>query len=163
MVLVRLGVTEQDECVTGEIPIHEPLVALDSLRDAALKIADRLAQIFKSRTVRPRCVGILSRRRLSPGMRDHLAHSSHDDVHGAVSHSPPPSQIAAVGLRRCADAGGGARPGWSAIRAGRRRAEPMDGSSVASRYGELSLRLRPRLRSVSADILAGASSQSGPV
>ena len=54
MVLVRLGVTEQDECVTGEIPIHEPLVALDSLRDAALKIADRLSQILKGHTVASR-------------------------------------------------------------------------------------------------------------
>src|SRR5262249_36780807 len=103
---------------------------------------------------RPRCTGILSRRRLPPGMRDPLAHSPHAGVVGAVSLSPLPPQLAAGGLRGCADPGGGARPGRSAIRAGRRRAEPMDGRSVASRYGELSLRLRPRLRSVSADILA---------
>src|SRR5262249_55160354 len=52
--LVRLGVAEQDERVIAEIPANEPLVATGGLRYAALKAANRLAQVFKAHTVTPR-------------------------------------------------------------------------------------------------------------
>jgi len=51
VVLVRLGVTEQHQRAIAEIPGHEPLVAIGRLRYAALKAADRLAQVFKTHSV----------------------------------------------------------------------------------------------------------------
>ena len=46
VVLVRLGVTEQDERAAAKIPVHKPVVAIGRLRYAVLKTADRLAQVF---------------------------------------------------------------------------------------------------------------------
>jgi len=47
VVFARLGVTEQDEHVIPEMAVDDPIVATGGLRDAALKLADRLAPVFE--------------------------------------------------------------------------------------------------------------------
>ena len=51
IVFVRRGVAEKDERGTPEMPGDESVVAIDRLRDAALKGADRLAQVFEIHAV----------------------------------------------------------------------------------------------------------------
>ena len=51
VVFVRRGIAEKDEHVIPEMPGDEPVVAADRLRDAALKGADRLAQVFETHAV----------------------------------------------------------------------------------------------------------------
>jgi hypothetical protein len=51
IVLVRLGVTEQDAHVIRKTASNEPFVTVARLRDTALKVPDRMAQVFKVHAV----------------------------------------------------------------------------------------------------------------
>src|SRR6516162_7358358 len=51
IMLIRLGIAEEDECAIPQIPGNEPVKVTDGLRDTAPKIAGRLVLLLKVGTV----------------------------------------------------------------------------------------------------------------
>ena len=103
----------------------------------------------------------LPRRCVSSRLRDDLADAPRQHVREAVPHPPSTRRNARTGLRAGADPADRIAAGRSAVRARAGRYQPLDGIALAGRHRLLPLRLRHPVRSLCADVLAGARAEPG--
>src|SRR5690349_17455889 len=95
-------------------------------------------------------------------MRGHMAGSAPDAVRQTVPNPPSTVRDGRADVRQDPESAGGVEPRWAVVRAGSRRLDPLDGTTLAGGHGILPSWLRQDIRSLSTDVLASTSAESRP-